>query len=452
MPLKAPKSLRTLRRKWLRQWPLTGGDRVYCLPKVKLKFLIPPAIALALVAIWIGRERSSISLLEQKSAVLKQHLTARASGSGPDAASLKSKSADPLVKEKTPIDWKKVAAKRGEISTTDIGELADYLRLQRKLNKLSKAELISALDEIAVLDLPDDSRRALEQMLLGPLCKKDPECALTRYFERINEEDSLMRNDLAAAMKDWAGKNPVAATAWFDQQIAAGKFDSKSLDGRSEARMQFEGELIIGLISTDPAAAALRLKSLPEDQRAESLRSSRSITKDGDQLAYANLVRSGLPEKAQAGILTENASRMAWEEGYTKITGYLDRIKATPAERAVYVEEAAGAKIRHLSQDKKVTREDIVAMREWVTSQAPETTAKVTGVALAESTRADNKMEFSEAAALATQYHEAAGNDEVLIGFLMAYDPRNGSKEDARVLTQKIFDLKKREEILSRFK
>ena len=91
-------------------------------------------------------------------------------------------------------------------------------------------------------------------------------------------------------------------------------------------------------------------------------------------------------------------------------------------------------------------------MREWTTSQAPGTTDQVTGVALANSTQGTQKLEFSEAAALATQYHEASGNDEVLTGFLMAYDPDKGSKEEARVLAQKISDVKKREEILTRFK
>ena len=336
--------------------------------------------------------------------------------------------------------------------SSDIGDIGDSIRLRQKLSALSKEELISALDEIAILDLPDASRQALQRMLLGPLCEKDPECALTRYFEPINDENSTLRWQFANAMTDWAGKNPAAATAWFDQQIAAGKFDGKSLDGKSQAWIQFEGSLITGLISIDPAAAALRLKSLPEDQRADSLQSAGSAIKDEDQLAYANLVRSGLPEKAQAGIFTEKASMLAWEEGYTDITEYLDRIKATPAERAVCVEKAVAAKIRQLSQKKKVTREDIVAMREWATSQAPGTTDKVTGIALATSTQATQKLEFSEAAVLATQYHEAGGKDEVLIGFLMAYDPNNGFKEEARVLAAKISDVKKREEILNRFK
>ena len=96
-------------------------------------------------------------------------------------------------------------------------------------------------------------------------------------------------------------------------------------------------------------------------------------------------------------------------------------------------------------------RSRLDAMWGRTTSQAPGTTDKVTGFALGHST-GPGRMELSKAAALATQYHEASGNDEVLIGFLMACVPENGFKEDARVLAAKISDVKRREEILNRFK
>ena len=404
-----------------------------------------------LVVGWIGRERHSISTLGNESTVHQSVLVARSSGTGPEAAPLKSKSMNRQTRQKEPINWKTVTAQiagmHGRISEA---QFQSYLRLVEKFNALSKEELISALDELATLDVTDKkSRQMLQILVLGSLCQKDPEYALTHYFSLMEDQNEGMASRLATAMAGWAGKNPTAAIAWFDQQIAAGKFDSKALDGKNPERMKFEGSLIVALNSTDPAAAAARLESLPEDQRIDSLEGSRFDIKDEDQLAYANLIRNGLPEKAQTDYFEWQISIGLREKGYTEITKYLDRIKATPAERAVCVERAARSKIDELSQNKKVTREDLDAMREWAASQAPGTTDKVTGVALAEATR---KLGFPEAAALATQYHKASGNDDVLIGFLMAYDPNNGSKEEARVLTQKISDVKKREEILSRFK
>jgi hypothetical protein len=417
---------------------------------MKVKLFIPPVIALVIVAIWMSREPGSIPLLEYERTVLRSALVARSSGWGLDAAPLKSKSSDRLPKENGPTDWKKMATQVSELLST--GSLADaesITRLIEKYRALSREELSSALDEIATLDLPHKPRQRLQILLLIPLREKDPEYALTHYFSLMENHNTQMTWQMGRAMAGWAGKNPTAATAWFDQQIAAGKFDSKSLDGKREVRLQFEGSLIVGLISSDPAAAASRLKSLPEDQRAASLKSTEYTIKDEEQLAYANLIRNGLPETAQIEAFKRQIDIGLREKVYTEITEYLDRIKATPAERTICVEQAAKSKIEEVSFWGKVTRRDFDAMREWVTSQAPGTTDKVTGVVLAEVLA---RRKFSAAAGIATQYNEAAGNDEVLIGFLMAYNPNGGSKEEARVLAQKITDVKKREEILSRFK
>ena len=259
---------------------------------------------------------------------------------------------------------------------------------------------------------------------------------------------------LVQALGVWAGKNPVAATVWVDQQIAAGKLDSKSLDGKSLTRMRFESSLIEVLISTDPAAAAARLKSLPEDQRADALMSGpRNGIKDKDQLAYVELIRNGLPEKAQSKAFGWQIESMMWKEGaYTKVTEYLNRIQATPADRVIYAEGAARSKYERLLVDGKFTRENLDAMRTWVTSQAPGTADNVTGEALALSTRSINKMGFSKAAALATQYHDASGNDDVLISFLARCIDGPRYEKEAAVLAAKISDVKKREEILKYFK
>jgi hypothetical protein len=422
---------------------------------LKPRFFIPPVVALCAAGSWIGSERHSISTLEQESAILKERLAARSSGLGPDAAVSKAKSADQLAKGNEPIDWKKMAALVMEMlhngGMGSMSEMRTQIRIMEKLNALSNKELISAFDEIAALGLPDESRQILQQLLFDPLRKKDPAAALTLYLDRIDDQEGMRGLLLNHAMREWGDENPAAANAWFDQQIAAGKFDSKSLDGKSGARIKFEGPLIRALISTDPATAATRLKSLPEDQRSEFLSNQLCNLNDEEQLAYANLVRSGLPKEAQAEALTYQLSNQLGGEGYTRVTEYLDRIQATPAERAVCVEQGAESKINQLSRNKKVTREDLDAMREWATSQALKTTDKLTGVVLAQSTHANQKLEFPEAATLATQYHDASGNDDVLIGFLAEYDPSQGHSEEARAMAEKISDVKKREEILRRF-
>ncbi len=420
---------------------------------MRLSIIIPPVLALVVVSSWIGHERHLISTLEKESAALKERLASRSIASEPDAQSAKLRASGKITK-RDPIDWKKVAAEMMEARGNNggMGDMRTMIRLQQRLQEMSKEELVAALDEVASLDLNDEARQQLEQMLIGPLCQKDPEFALNRYIDRVADQRSGMSWQLANAMKEWMKTEPEKAIGWFDQQIAAGKFVSKALDGKSQSRMQFEGVVIGTLLATDSAAAAARLKGLPEDQRADVLRNNTGhMIKEKDQLAFANLVREQLPEKDQVRTLANQATIMAWGEGYTKITEYLDRIEATPAERAECVSNAAASKIEKISQNKKITREDIDSLREWATTQSPATLDQATGSALARATQANQKMEFSEAAELATQYHKTSGNDDVLIHFLSS-SSAGSHKEEAIALAAKITDPKQREEIISRFR
>ena len=424
---------------------------------MKIKLLILPSFALICVASWFGSERRSASLLENESSALKEAIAARASGSGADAVASKAKSADQLAQEKGPIDWKKIVAQVAEKQSG--GGLRSYLRIEERFNALSKEELASTLDKIATGDIPEETRQELQQLLLKSLCEKDPEYALTRYFGLMGEPNAPVSKRLYEALAGWAGKNPVAATAWLDQQIAAGKFESKALESKSlnlygpgfaSVQSQFEDALIVALNSTDPAVALARLKSLPEDQRLRSL--AGYGIKDKDLLAYANLIRNGLPEKAQRyAFKYQIQDRIGRGKGYTEVTEFLNSIQATPAERAVSVEQVAAYKILVLSQTKTPTLEEIDSLRTWATSQALGVTDKATGSALAMATQISN-LEFSEAAALATHYHEASGNDDVLSSFLASCQPGPRHEKQAAVLAAKISDVKKREEVLSRFK
>ncbi|MEI6494344.1 MAG: hypothetical protein WCO94_17495 [Verrucomicrobiota bacterium] len=95
----------------------------------------------------------------------------------------------------------------------------------------------------------------LEQMLIGPLIEKDPEYALTHFIDCLQDEQSGIKWHLPNALREWAKQDPAKANAWLDQQIAAGKFDSRTLDGKSQFRMQFEGVMLGILFPSDPDAA-----------------------------------------------------------------------------------------------------------------------------------------------------------------------------------------------------
>jgi hypothetical protein len=419
---------------------------------MKLIHFLAPVLALAICGTWIGSQRRSIANLERQSSLLRKEIEARKTGDPADDAGSRSSVPGKETKNKGPVDWKKIAAKLEESRNGGgMGDMRTMMRLNQRLMAMSRDELVAALDEIASLDLSETSRSMLENILIGPLIEKDPEFVLARFSDRINAEHGGMHWQLSRAFGEWAKKDPAAATAWFDQQIAAGTFESKSLDGESRQRIQFEGTIIGTLLGSNPEAASLRIAALPEVQRRDVLRShATNSLKEEDQLAYAKLVRQSLDEKEGQECIARLASDLSYRnDDYSVVTECMNRIEATPAERAACVEESAENRFQELSHQRKITRDDIEKMREWAKSQSPEIADRATGKALAKSLQRGGKMEFSDVAALATEYHAASGSDEVLIPLLNDWQSRqNENIEQARVLAGKISDEKVRNEIL----
>ncbi len=423
--------------------------------RMKPVHFLAPALALAICGIWIGGQRRSITALEQQSTLLRKEIAAKRNSESADTSS-RSSAPSKETKDKSPIDWKKIAAKIDEARNSDgMGGIRTTMRLSQRLMSMNRDELAAALDEIASLDLSETSRMVLESMLIGPLIEKDPGFALNKFIARINTEKSGISWQLSRAFGEWAKKDPAAATAWFDRQITAGTFESKSLDGKSQQRMRFEGAMIGTLLASNPEAAALRLAALPEDQRSDVLRNhATNSLKPEDQLAYAKLVRQSLPEKDGQECIAGLVSRVTHKsDSYSDMTACMDRIEATPTERAACVEKAAQSRFQQLSYQKKINREDIEQLREWAKSQSPELADRATGMALDCSLHGSDKITFSEVAALAIDYHDASGSDEVLVPLLKNWNARQDqNKEQARALAGKISDEKVRNEILKDLK
>lgn len=410
-------------------------------------------VALAIAGGWIGTQRRSISTLEQESALLEKSIATRSIEALGESSQGKPALPGKGSKTKDPIDWKKVAAQFAEMNQSGgMGDMRAAMRFQQRLQAMSRDELVLALDEIAALDLPKDTRSMLEQMIISPLAGKDPEYVLTRCIGSLDEKGGSMGWQLSAALQEWAKKDPAKATTWFDQQIAAGKLDSKSLDGKSRSRGQFEGALIGILLSSDPDAAGRRLDGLPEDQRADSLGSfSYTPVKEADQAAFAKMIRDHLPAGEQAEVVARQVSHLVTQEGFTQVDEYLSRINATPGERTACAEEAAEWRIQRLGKSAKITGKDLDRMRQWTATQAPDATDSITGKALARATQGGrDKLDFAEGAALAVQYHQTSGNDDVLASFL-EHGNAHANKEAARAIAEKISDPKRRQQFLKRF-
>lgn len=411
---------------------------------------IPPVAVILAGTFWITTQTTTISRLEKENIILSERITARTSRPGETTAAPEKtrRSAAADSKSREPIDWKAAADQLLETQRSGgMGDMRTMMRFQQRLQSMSAEELLAALDEIATLDFPEQTRAMLEQTLLGPLLQKDPETALDRFVGRSQENHGVLGWQLSNGLKQWAEKDLANATAWFDHQIAAGHFDSKSLDGKSRSRQHFEGAFLSVLIATDPDAASHRLSGLPVEQRRDILSHHElSNIKEKDQPAFATLIRGQLPEKDQAAAIANPASRIAANGGYDKVTEYLDRIAATPAERAAAVEKTAESRISQLSHSQKITSAEIDEMRAWADTQSSGSADKATGKALANLANRKNQR-FADSAELAAHYHAATGSDELLATFLESWGARS-NKGLSRPLAEKITDEKRRAEIL----
>ena len=418
---------------------------------MKITLIIPPIIALALVGGWTLYQRQSISIEEVASAAMQKDITA-ARSSGPSTAPSLARSSGPArkAKDKEPLDWKKAVAQFAELARDGgSGDQRAKDRLGECLKSMSKEELVAAFDDIASLGLSRESRSTLEYSLMAALLAKDPELGMTCYADRLQPEFCGGTWSFCNALQDWAGKDPAKATAWLDRQIAAGKLDSKSLDGETVIRDRTEGALIEVLLRTDPDLAARRLAAIPAELRANVIFQGMMRNLKEDQVALATLIRGQVPQEDQAKFFANQVVAVVHGDGYAEVNEYMDRIGATPAERLACIEEAGKIKIRQISLRGEVTREALDTMRQWTMTQAPDLTDRITGKALAETLSTGSKAKFDAASAWVLRYHESSGNDDVLTSFLES-GSFHGNTQDARILAEKITDPKRREEILKK--
>jgi len=410
--------------------------------------LIPPAIALILVGAWVVPKRRSIAVLETECARLRNTITA--------AEAPSTTRPDPLEKRRKIIEWTKLGTQFQSNPMMSGGSISgampdprEAMRFRQRMAAMSTAEIIAALDEIAALDLPPRVRENLEWTLLDAMARKDPAAALGLLESRGLMKSSLYEYLISYTLQAWAQKDIAAAADWFDEQIAAGTFDSKALDGVSSSRRTLETTFIRILLGSSPEAAARRLAALPEDQRGDVL-SMYSLTNVPEemQLAHAALIRAKVPAKDQAETIASQIPNLVKRGDYSAATAYLDRIAATPAERAASVMEAIRDMYPKNPDSGKLSGEDFDALREWVGAQAPDSVDRVTVEALTKGANGDYKITFAAAADLAVEYSAQSGNDEVLAGFLTSHAARR-NKAVARDLAAKIADETRRAEILN---
>ncbi len=415
---------------------------------MKALHLIPPVLALVGVGFWLGSTQVKIRQVEDKTLLLRKRIAEpRETGASHDTGQLQAGSDGGSSATKS-LDWAEI----GEALTTSqrggVPDLRSLMKMQAKLMEMDRDEFITALEEIAALDLPAETRQGLEQMLVAHLVEKEPQLVLDRFLDRIHDSRGIAITwSLAQAFGNWIGKDPAAAKAWFDERIEAGDFDSRSLDGRNDARLRFESTFIGKLLESDPAAAAARLNELPEEQRADVFRQGGfSMLKEGSEMDFAALVREHIPEDERGVVLSQGMALKLHQGGYEAVSAFLDKIDATDGERQEVAKHSAIQKLRSLTgPGTEVKRRDVDEMRAWLAKESPEQASRVTGEALGSLWTGD----FEQRAQVVEELSAEGGGDEVLVGFIES-GLIHRQRELARRLAEKIEEPGERERLLER--
>ncbi len=403
-----------------------------------------PALALFVVVGWIGVQKKTAASLEREISLVTERIAQVRTGM--DAGGKTREAEDKARKEKDrKIDWKDLAGKIGQMRNGTMPDMRAMMHMQRLLMDLSPQELGAQLDEIAALDLDDAARKQLQGMITGILSEKAPQMVLERFGEDLADDDMGRSWQLGMALGRWADKDPAAASAWLDKQIAAGKFESKSLDGKNESLVRFESSLVGALLKTDPAAAAARVASLPEEQRVELFQQGFSFQLEAkNEAAYANLVRGSVAADKVGGILADTAGNLAVRGDYERVDGFIAASQAGDEEKKSIVEQVMKSKLSS-GGGSEIKTEDLDKARAWAATQSPGAVDKATGEVLASTMWRGG--DFNKASALVLQYNEGSGNDEVLTAFLRSNSMRNNAKDQVEALIDKIKDPAVREEI-----
>lgn len=381
---------------------------------MRISRLIPPVLALLLAGAWNFAQMRSISSMEKDRATLRDGIAAAMTHSG--SAIITTHRPSKFARSSTDkIDWNFIStaffAQEGSV-----GGMRELLEFKRRLANMTPLEMADTLDEIARQDMSAYGRRRLEWEIMKKLIEQEPGLALTRFANHLGERYGIGMA-LPDAFSNWAKTDSAAATAWFDEQIAAGKFDMKSLDDLYDMRRIFEGKLITQLLETNAGLATQRISVLPHDQRAGVLKSIHFWDPSrGFSTTYGNLVRTLPPEQQEEcfAYVGHDLRPDLWDS-FSEVNRFLEDTQATPTERAATVVAAGAERLKQFPNSPEFA---IGKMKEYYQIHFPDQADSLIGKAMAESTSLQWGIPFTDAARVAQQYHEKSGKDDALVAFL----------------------------------
>lgn len=419
------------------QGPVSAATLTTIATAMKTTPFVPPLVALIAVGLWISPKWDALAAVDRKEVAQPAMHMRGSGGMAGETASSSRGSVIPVVAGKR-FAWEKIGAEMTEnrISGRLVtqGSIED-LYLANLLEKLSMEELAAELDEVERVEMDEGSRNMLKARIHNLIVSKDLGVALEFAGKRM----SAGRNDgydLKGALLRFAKRDPVAATAWLDRQIAAGHFETKRLDGKNPARMRLEGALLQSMFARDLEGASSRLEGMSPKTRVDVMATvgELSIYGDASQAAYVELARRHLTPEESRKML----GLIAWTMESRQVDSFLGRINASPEERTAICEMAAVGAISSKPMNGKLTIADLVETRAWLERTAEVEANRVIGQALGKALEF-GPASFSEITSLAVGLQKEDGNDEVLAAFLGSPGARK-KKEEARVLAEGITD------------
>ncbi|MBK1828671.1 hypothetical protein [Haloferula rosea] len=385
---------------------------------------VPPAVAVAVAAGWIGSRKQAVAQMEEEIVVLQARIerAKRDAGAGGEGERRPGRDADGRADWHQVVDWLAAAEAGGH-------GMRSQMKLQRFILELTDEELIAGIEEMDSLDLGARLKASLESMLIGQLIERDPAVGMG-YFHRLDREEHGWM--LARGFGRWLESDAGAAMAWFDQEIDKGTFESRSLDGRQEERKRFESVLLRSLLKTNPDAASARLQTMPESLRFEVLSAYGQWNDPGKFEGLAELARANLSAEKCDEVLAQHARHLASQsEGDPrKISQYLEKIEATAEEREHIAESVALTLMMAEGGHQGVLRLEVMEeIQAWVSEEAPGSLGRVTGKILGMQWGDTSREERVE---LLKKFHAEGMGDELVTTFFEV----DGSNRDPEMMRE----------------
>lgn len=383
-------------------------------------------------AVWLNKQRNSISTLEARTAVLQEQIALVAAPASPSRAPQGVSGDAPSAEEPDapePIDWQSIA---GTIASPS--NRAERKKLQERLRDMDFQQLNDEMERARMHGMDE---RGLLVLFLEALAAKDPGSALD-LFCRVPPESTgpILRDTFHA----WVTREPAQAGEWLDRQIALGQIDSTQLNAVNPMRVHFEEALLASLIKTNPSLAETRLNRLTEEEAFRVLqtlgRDLRRRLEPQEYAHFARLAREGLPEERRLSLLAD-AAVLILHHGDEDFSEFLNTIEATPAERSASVATAIQRKISHSFSSGEVDPAAADEIRGWAANMGADGIDMALGAAVGRSV-SGRRVPFEDAAGLALHYQETSGSDDALIGFLSNHQPSHCA--EARALLERLGD------------